>query len=176
MSLVQGCEIKFKSTPIQSNPPHPFNMSKEEETLVNLEVQNLLAKGATEICSPDPNQFISNIFTILKKDGGRRPVVDMRELNQFAEYLPFKMEYISHLKDILQTGDYMTKLDLQDAYLTIPVGPKSNIFLKIFLEGCALSVHMSTIRPLTISKVVHDTEAGDCLSTIYGDSPANLLR
>ena len=81
--------------PIQSNPPHPFNMSKEEDRLVNLEVQNLQAKGAMEICSPDPIQFISNIFIISKKDGGRRPVVDMREPNQFMEFLPFKMEDIS---------------------------------------------------------------------------------
>ena len=83
-------------------------MSKEEEILVDLEVQNLLAKGAIEICSPDPNQFISNVFTILKKDGGRRPVVDMRKLNHFEEYIPFKMEDISQLKDILWRGDYMT--------------------------------------------------------------------
>ena len=76
LSLVQGCEIKFKSLPIQSNPPLPFNMSKEE-MLVDLEVQNFLAKGAIEISSPDPNQFITNIFTIPKKDGWRRPVVDM---------------------------------------------------------------------------------------------------
>ena len=54
--------------PIQSNALHPFNISKEEERLVNLEVQNLLAKAAMEICSPAPNQFISNIFTIPKKD------------------------------------------------------------------------------------------------------------
>ena len=51
LSLVQGCEIKFKSIPIQSNPPLPFSRSKEEEMLVDLEVQNLLAKGAIEICS-----------------------------------------------------------------------------------------------------------------------------
>ena len=176
LNLIQGCEIKFKSMPIQSNPPHPFNMSKGKERLVDLDVQNLLAKGAIEICSPDSNQFISNIFTIPKKDGGRRPVVDMRELNQFAEYLLFKMKDISQLKDILQRGDYMTKLYLQDAYLTIPVGRKSKIFLRSFLEGRALSLHMSTIRPLTISNVVHrDIEAGDCLSKIYGDSSANLL-
>ena len=109
--------------------------------------------------------------------GGRRPVVDTRELNQFAEYLPFKMEDVSQLKDILWRGDYMTKLDLQDAYLTIPVGPKSKIFLRFFLEGCALSVHMSTIQSFAISKVVHqDTKASDCLSKIYGDLSANLLR
>ena len=121
--------------PIQSNPPHLFNMSEEEEMLVDLEVQNLLAKGAKEICSPDPNQFISNIFTISKKDRRRRPVVDIRELNQFAEYLPFKMEDIPQLKDILRRGDYMTKLDLQDAYLTILVGPKSKIFSRFFWKG-----------------------------------------
>ena len=57
LSLLQGCEIKFKSMPIQSNPPLSFNMSKEEEILVDLEVQNLLAKGALEICSPDPKSI-----------------------------------------------------------------------------------------------------------------------
>ena len=36
---------------------------------------------------------------------------------------------------------------------------------------------MSTIWPLSISKVVHqDTEASHCLSKIYGDSSTNLLR
>ena len=177
LSLVQGCEIKFKSMLIQSNLSHPFNMSKKKEIFVDLEVQNLLAKGAIEICSADRNQFISNIFIILKKDE-ERPVVDMQELNQFAEYLPFKMEDIPQLKISSGEGDYMTKLDLQDVYLTIPVGPKSKIFSRFFfLEGCALSVHMSSIRPLIISEVVYqDTTAGDCLSKIYGDSSANLLR
>ena len=47
---------------------------------------------------------------------------------------------------------------------------------KIFLEGRALSVHMSTIRPLSIGKVVYqDTEASDCLSKMHGDSSTNLL-
>ena len=62
-------------------------------------------------------------------------MIDMQELNQFAEYLPFKMEDISQLKDILRRGDYMTKLDLQDAYLTIPVGPKSKIFVRFLWKG-----------------------------------------
>ena len=153
-------------------------MSKEEEIIVDLEVQNLLAKGVVEICFPDPNQFISNIRTIPKRDGGRRPVVDMRELNQFAEYLPFKMEDISQLKDILRRGDYITKLDLQDAYLTIPVGPKSKIFLRFFFgRACFISSHVYHSASLSISKVVHqDTEASDCLSKIYGDSSTSLLR
>ena len=48
---------------------------------------------------------------------------------------------------------------------------------KIFLEGHALSVHMSTIQPLTIGKGVYQgTEASDCLPKIHGDSSVNLLR
>ena len=148
LSLVQGCETKFKSMPIQSNRPHPFNMSKAEKRLVNLKVQNLLAKDAMEICSPDPSQFISNIFTIPKKDGGRRSVVDMRELNQFEEYFPFKMEDVSQLKDILWRGDYKTKLDLQDAYLTIPVSPESKIYLIFFGRVCFISSHVFHLASL----------------------------
>ena len=45
------------------------------------------------------------------------------------------------------------------------------------MEGRALSVHMSTIRPLSIGKAVYqDTEASDSLSKIHGDSSTNLLR
>ena len=77
LTLVQGCKIKFKSVPIQSNPTHTASMSREEEILVNLEVQNLQTKGAMDICSPDPNQFIYNIFTIPKKDGERWSVMHM---------------------------------------------------------------------------------------------------
>ena len=61
--------------------------------------------------------------------------------------------------------------------LDYSIKSKIKDLLKMFLEGCALSVHMSTIRPLTISKVVYqDTKASDCLSKIYEDSSANLLR
>ena len=75
LTLVQGCKIRFKSMPIQSNPPHTASMSREEEILVNLE--NLQTKGAIGTCSPDPNQFMYNIFTIPKKDGERWSVVHM---------------------------------------------------------------------------------------------------
>ena len=33
----------------------------------------------------------------------------------------FKMEGLHALKDLLQTGDWMTKVDLRDAYFMIPI-------------------------------------------------------
>ena len=55
-------------------------------------MEKLLRKGPIEEVDPCKNQFLSNIFTIPKKDGERRPVVDMRDLNNFIEPVHFKME------------------------------------------------------------------------------------
>ena len=94
------------------------------------EIVDLLKKGAIEVCSHTPGEFISNIFTVPKKSGGNRHVIDMRALSEFMEYIPFRMEDISLLKSVLKQGDFMTKLDLRDAYLTVPVNKRSRIYLR----------------------------------------------
>ena len=42
--------------------------------------------------------FISSIFTISKKSGGFRPVVNLKALNKFVVYNHFKMEGLPTLK------------------------------------------------------------------------------
>ena len=88
------------------------------------------------------------------------------------------MEDISQLKDILQRGDHIhDKAGSSRCLLDYSIKSKIKDLFEIFLEGCALSVHMASIWPLPISKIVHqDPEASDCLSTIHGILSANLLR
>ena len=121
LDIVSGYQLDCSEIPHQQKPPTPFNLSEEEERLVDLEVEKLLRKGAIEEVEPCENQFLSNIFTIPKKGGERRPVVDMRDLNNFIEPVHFKMEDLSHLPSVLQRGDFMCKIDLKDAYQTIPI-------------------------------------------------------
>jgi len=46
----------------------------------------------------------------------------LKALNNFvAEYSHFKMEGIHMLKNLLRKDDYIIKLDLRDAYFTVPV-------------------------------------------------------
>ena len=71
LDIVSGYQLEFLEIPSQLKPPTPFNLSKEEERLVDLEVEKLLRKGATEKVEPCENQFLSNIFTI-PKNGGER--------------------------------------------------------------------------------------------------------
>ena len=74
-------------------------------------------------------------FTIPKKGGGRRLVEDMRDLNSFIELVHFKMEDLSYLPSILWRGHFMCKIDLQDAYQTIPIAKKSRIYLRFLWKG-----------------------------------------
>ena len=135
LDIVSGYQRDFSEIPHQQKPPTPFNLSEEEERLVDLEVEKRLRKGAIEEVKPCGNQFLSNIFTIPKKGGERRPVVDMRDLNNFIEPVHFKMEDLSHLPSVLRRGDFMCKMDLKDAYQTIPIAKKSRIYLRFLWRG-----------------------------------------
>ena len=55
-----------------------------------------------------------------KKDGGERPVINLKSLNKFVKTEHFRMEGIHMLKD-LQPGDWMAKVDLNDDYFMIPM-------------------------------------------------------
>lgn len=46
---------------------------------------------------------------------------NLKPLNCFIPYEHFKRESIHKLKDLLKKGDYMVKIDLKDAYLTVPI-------------------------------------------------------
>ena len=117
-------------------PPPPLrNFSEGEMAAIDKEIVDLLKKGAIEVCLHTPGEFISNISTVPKKSSGNRPVIDMRALNEFMEYIPFRMEDISLLKSVFKQRDFMTKLDLRDAYLTVPVNKRLRIYLHFIWRG-----------------------------------------
>ena len=81
-------------------------VNQEQEAVLDKEVQDLLLKNAIELSS-DWGYF-SQLFTIPKKGGGQRPIINLKHLNSFLEVKHFKMEGINTLSDILQERDWMT--------------------------------------------------------------------
>ena len=98
--------------------------------LIDSEVESLLTKGAIAETTPIREGFFSRLFLVPKKGGTFRPVIDLSFLNKFVENSHFQMESIHCLKSLLQKGDYMTTLDLKDAYLSVPVHKDSQKFLQ----------------------------------------------
>ena len=66
-------------------------------------------------------KFVSNVFLVKKKSGGFRPVINLRNLNQFIHIEHFTMETITNVKTMLSKDDRIVTTDVSDAYLTIPL-------------------------------------------------------
>ena len=87
LSIVEGIKIPFLSKPFQGKPPHQIHFSSDQKSLVHLELQAMMQKGAISPTSHSLDQFVSNIFLVPKKDGdrvvGQRPVINLKDLNHF---------------------------------------------------------------------------------------------
>ena len=102
LETVKGFRITFSQTPFQSAEPS-MRVSKEEEAYIEGEVQSLLRKGAIVVTPAHRERecFLSTIFTVPKKGGERRPIINLKSLNKFVPHCHFKMEGIQSLRDIV---------------------------------------------------------------------------
>ena len=130
---MSGYKITFFKTPFQKFPRFTQS-SGQEAPLISQEVNELLQKGAIERTPFSRDGFYSHLFLVTKKDGPMRPVIDLSYLNKFILNKHFQMENLSCLKTLLLKGDFMTNIDLKDAYLSVPVHQSSQKFLRFIWE------------------------------------------
>ena len=97
-------------------------------------------------------------FLVPKKDGGWHPVINLKMLNSYIVTQHFKMETISNMKDVIKQGDWLGKIDLKDTYLTIPVHPPDQKYLK-FMEETGLPIHFFTLRSVNCTESLLEGDA-----------------
>ena len=66
------------------------------------EMLKMLEKDSIQKVVPKQGRFLSNIFLVVKKDGGNFPVINLKNLNKFIPYENFKMEVLCCLKFLLE--------------------------------------------------------------------------
>jgi hypothetical protein len=99
------------------------------------EVSLLLNKGAIEEIQPITPGFYSSMFVIPKKNGGSRPVFNLKKLNNYIQAPHFKMETLQEVTKQIRQNNYLTSIDLSDAFLHIPVHVDSRPYLRLNWKG-----------------------------------------
>jgi hypothetical protein len=137
--ISQGYSLEFIRVPEFSGVrPTPLNKGPGKGVLLE-EVQSLLKKQAIEPVPIDQEEdgFYSTLFLVPKKGKGLRSILNLKPLNRFLVKLSFKMENLRSVKRAVNPLDWLVALDLQDAYMHIPVNENYQKYLRFKIAGQA---------------------------------------
>ena len=136
LNAVQGFLIPFREEPRQDRAPLPYQYPAEQLVQLREELALLVRKAAIFPLEPTSTVagFYSTVFLVPKKEGRWRPVINLKALNWWVQPQHFKMEGIHTLRDLLVQNDWLAKLDLKDAYFTVPIHPDHQKFLRFVVE------------------------------------------
>ena len=138
-ALRVGYGIPFDRLPPLSERPlslPAYSPQSIRGVALTQELLDLLRKGAVEPAPQSPS-FYSRLFLVQKASGAWRPIIDLSTLNNYITSAHFHMETPRSVLNSIRPGDWMISLDLQDAYLQVPVHHDSRRFLRFVVAGKA---------------------------------------
>ncbi len=148
--IKQGYSLQFARRPLRFSGVVSTSVQGENARVLRSEVMTLLEKGAIEMVPPalSGSGFYSRYFLVPKKDGGLRPILDLRCLNHALMRRPFRMITLKQILSHIPTEDWFCSLDLKDAYFHIQIAPHHRRFLRFAFEGVA---YQYTVLPFGLS-------------------------
>lgn len=131
ISTVMGLKIDFDEPPQQHFLP-TCKRPASEEAVIDLEVKKLLSKSVIEPTGHSHGEIISDVFVRVKKDGGHRMIFNLKNLNQYANKLHFKMDTLNTIIKLVEKDCFMASIDLKDAYYSVPIAKSHRKYLRFF--------------------------------------------
>ena len=108
--------LKFTSQPQQSHRPVTVQ-SGHKAAVISDEIGKMVEKGAIqEVKGTMTDALFSRLFLVPKKEGQMWPVLNLKPLNKFIYHRHFKMEGMHIVKDLLQRGDWMMRIDIKNGF------------------------------------------------------------
>ena len=92
--------------------PRQIFCSHNEKLLIDLEIEKFIKAGIIEQVRHCPGEFISNIFSVPKKSGGVRIILNLKPFNRCLSYENFKMEHLNTAIGLMDQNCFMTSIDL----------------------------------------------------------------
>ena len=156
-------KLEFVSTPPHQVIHQPQLDSKKAQALSS-KVNKLSQKRAIVPTIKDGAGFVSPVFVVPKAGGQRHLVINFKALNYYVIVPHFKMESIRTVQYLIQKDDWLTKLNLKDAYLSVPVNPCYQKCLKFcwldqlwqftvlpFGLNCAPYIFTKLMKPIVVT-------------------------
>ena len=132
-----GYQIPFDCQPPLSERPlslPAYSPQSIKGVALTQELQNPPPKASVEPAPQSPG-FYSRLFLVQKASGSWRPIIDLSTLNGYVTSSHFHMETPQSVLLSIRPGDWMISLDLQDAYLQVPVHRDSCRYLRFVVQG-----------------------------------------
>ena len=130
LNIVQGHHLWLQSCPPLFHNFWQFNVQVAtiHHPIIQKEVNELFAKGVIEPSSGGAG-FYSSVFVVPEPTGGLWPILNPKHFNCYMHVPSFKMPTIRHVWQLIQHDDYAFSIDLQGAYLHIPIVKHHHHFL-----------------------------------------------
>ena len=140
-----------RSPTVISNYVNPQRQSNLLEALYQL-----MNKNAVEpVASQNSLGFYNRLFLAPNPNNRWRRILDLSTLNTFLNTESLKMETPETIRTSLQLGEWVTSIDLKDAYFHIPIHSQSRKYMRFHIQGQfyqfkALPFGLSTALEFTV--------------------------
>ncbi len=134
LTTVHGLPIDLIGEMPEDGYQYPLN--REESEFLDEEIQRLLNKKIIKVSYDEEGQLISPVFIRPKPAGeGFRLILNLKKLNEVTEKHHFKMETLKSILTLITPGVFMMKLDIKDAYYSVPISEVDQKLLKFKING-----------------------------------------
>ena len=141
--ITNGYVLPFLSKPNLVRFPlilSEYKARQKDQALATC-IQSLLSKNAIErVENVKSLGFYSRLFLVSKPQERWRPVIDLSRVNTFLHVEKFKMETPESSRTSLIPGEWVSSIDLSDAYLHITIHP--NVKLMALSRGLRLHQYL----------------------------------
>ena len=100
---------------------------------LSAEMKTLLCKGVIKEFQYE-GENISLIFLTSKSDGSLGMILNLKKTSDDIPYICFNLEIIKSVLNLVTPNCYMAKIDIKDAFYSIPILPEHQKFLKFSLQ------------------------------------------
>jgi hypothetical protein len=132
LDIVLHCHIHFYDNlhPVRKELKRTLMFNRIEEKIIDKEICNLLELKVIQEVKNSDDQYLSPIFTVPKKDGEHRMILNLKDLNQNIEYYHFKMDTFETALKLIKPNCFMASIDVRHAYYSVPIAHEDRKFLR----------------------------------------------